>query len=149
MPDRLIISAATASTKMGQIVWELGRPGGNRSQTVVDLLATSRGTAGSATTQAPGDHRHGVLMGTTIQPVSFATSTAGVGNGFARDDHVHFATPGATSFGGAAENVSWGTSTAGVGANASRSDHVHQIMTGVRGTPARIAGAVYTNLGSG
>src|SRR5512135_2358599 len=114
MPDRLIISAGSSTAQLNQMIFEMGRPGGNRAETVVNVTATSQGTAGSATTQAPGDHRHGAQMATTILPVSVTTSTAGVAETFSRGDHVHFASPGAISYGGVGQTVNWSTSTAGV-----------------------------------
>jgi len=147
--DRVIITS-TGSAAMRETIFEMGKPNA-LGNSVTTMIATQVGYAGSSLLPGKEDHRHPVYLLNTVQDVSFATSTAGYGEGFARGDHVHFAPPGSVPYGAQASNISWGTSTAGVAANASRGDHVHRVLPGVRvdSTGARATSQTYTNNGSG
>ncbi|MDC1444485.1 hypothetical protein N8192_00445 [bacterium] len=129
-PRRLIINGVTATSKLQDMQFQLSKIDQVVGTSVSTQRATAVGTAGVQQLASKADHKHPAALATSANDVSFATSTAGILDVFARGDHIHFASPGAIPYGASASNVSLNTSTAGVVNKASRGDHVHYLVPG-------------------
>ncbi len=137
------------SGMMREVIYRLGEPSQDFAGTAPTLANTAVGRLGSSQLFNRADARFAVNVATSVENISYATSTAGVADTFTRGDHVHFAS--AIAFGTTVQNVSWLTSTAGIQSAAAAEDHVHLLPVG---TNAAVAGArttsqTYTNNGTG